>query len=133
MTKNIFTAMCCNKGIEQINFNRTLKSESFNTHLPGKIQLQENILVATYRLTTAITNKILNCLETAQAIIVDGEISFSSSAGSCNFERSTFRDEHHGHSRDLRLITNTERTLLSEILAGRKFPGFAIFLLNRKI
>ena len=60
MTKNIFTAMCCNKGIEQINFNRTLKSESFNTHLPGKIQLQENILVATYRLTTAITNKILN-------------------------------------------------------------------------
>ena len=69
--------------------------------------------MATYKFTPAIRNKILNCKETAQAITADDEISFSSSAGSCDCERSTFCDEHHGHSRDLRLITNTERRDLS--------------------
>ena len=81
--------------------------------MPGKIQLQENIPVATYKLTPTIRNKILNCKETAQAIIADDEISFSSSSGSCDCERYTFRDEHHGHSRDFRVITNTKRRGLS--------------------
>ena len=48
-----------------------------------------------YRLTPTIRNKILNYKETVQSIIVDDEISFPSSAGTCNCERSTFRDENH--------------------------------------
>ena len=107
MTKHIFTVICCNKEREQINCNRILRSDGSNTHLLGKIQLQENIPVATYKLTPTIRTKILNCKETAQAIIADDDISFSSSSGSSDCERYTFHDEHHGHSRDFRLIRNT--------------------------
>ena len=46
--------MFCDKGIEQINLNTILKFEDSITRLPGKIQLQENIPVATYRLTPTI-------------------------------------------------------------------------------
>ena len=50
-------------------------------------------------------------------MIVDDEISFSSSAETCDCERSTFRDEYHGHiiTGDLKLITNSKRrSLLSK-------------------
>ena len=70
--------------------------------------------MAKYKLTLTIRNKILNCKEAVQAIIVDDEISFSASALTCDCERSTFRDEHHGQiiTGDLKLITNTKRRSL---------------------
>ena len=115
--KSNFTVMLCNKEMEQINLNRIVKSEGSITHLTGKIQLQENIPVASYRHTTTIRNKILNYEETVQSIIVDDKISFSSSAGTCDCERSTFCDEHHNHiiTGDLSLIANTKlRSLLNK-------------------
>lgn len=71
-------------------YYRILKSKGFNTRLPGKIQLQPIISVTTYSLTPAIRNQILNYKETIQSIILDDEISFSSSAGTWDCERSTF-------------------------------------------
>ena len=70
--------------------------------------------MATCRCTPAIINKISEYKETKQSIIVDDEVSFSSSARTCNCERSTFRDENHGHiiTGDLGLITNTKRRRL---------------------
>ena len=73
--------------------------------------------MATCRCTPTIINKILEYKETVQSVIVDDEVSFSSSARTCNCERSTFRDENHGHiiRGDLGLITNTKlRRLLSK-------------------
>ena len=59
--KNIFTLVFCNKEMEQINFNIILNFEGSVTHFPGKINLQENIPVATHMVTsvTRIT-EILN-------------------------------------------------------------------------
>ena len=71
-------------------YYRILKSEGFNTQLPGKIQLQPIISVTTYSLTPALRNQILNYKETIESIILDDEISFSSSAGTWDCERSTF-------------------------------------------
>ena len=101
--------MLRNKGIEQIGLNRILKSKGSITRSSRKKQLQEHIPVAKYRLTPTIRNKILNDRETVQSIIVDDEISFSSSAGTCDYERSAFCDKNHGHviTRALRLITNS--------------------------
>ena len=50
--------MFCNNGMEQINLNKTVKYDGLITRLPGKIQLQENIPVTTYRLVQTIRNKI---------------------------------------------------------------------------
>ena len=61
-----FTLVFCNKGMEQINLNRILKFKGSVACLAGKIQLQENIFVATYRLTPTVRNKILNYKETVQ-------------------------------------------------------------------
>ena len=71
-------------------YYRILKSKGFNTRLPGKIQLQPIISVTIYSLTPAIRNQILNYKETIRSIILDDEISFSSSARTWDCERSTF-------------------------------------------
>ena len=57
---------------------------------------------------TTIRNKILNHNKAAQSVIVDDQISFSSSAGTCDYEKLSFFDEHNGHimTRNLRMITN---------------------------
>ena len=47
--KNVFSVMICYKVMEIVNLNRTLKSDGSITHLPGKVQLQENIPVSAYR------------------------------------------------------------------------------------
>ena len=106
--------MFCNKGMKQINLNSSLESKDSITCFWGKIQLQENIPVTTYRPT--IRNKNLNYKETVQSIIADGKTSFSSAAKTMHFERSTFHDKNHGHiiTGDLILITNTK---LSSILS----------------
>ena len=90
--------------LDIIDLNHVDKFRPENTHkifllarLPGKIQLQENISVAIYRLTPTIKNKILNYKGVIQPIIVDNKISFSSTAGTCCFERSAFRNKHHSH------------------------------------
>lgn len=62
--------------MKQINLNRILKSEGSLALLQGKIQLQENVPVAKYRLTSKIRHEVWNYKETAQSIIVV-EISFS--------------------------------------------------------
>ena len=54
--KNVFTVMFCNKGMEEKNLNRSLKSKGSITLLPEKIEAQENIPVATYRLTLTVRN-----------------------------------------------------------------------------
>ena len=115
--KNIFTVMFCNERREQINVNRILKSEGLLARLPGKIQLQENIPVSVYRLTSIIRNRFLNYNETLQSILVDDKISFSYSVGTCDCERSSFRDQHHGHitTGHLRLIVNTPLGILSTL------------------
>ena len=103
--------------MKQTNLNRILKSEVSVARLPRKIQLQENIAVATYNLTPTIRNKILNYKETAEAIILDDGISCSASLEKWNCERSAFCDEHYAQitAGNLRLITNTRlRSLLSE-------------------
>lgn len=48
-----------------------------------KYSFKEGISVATYRFTPTIRNKVLFHKETVQSIIVDDEISFSSSVGTC--------------------------------------------------
>ena len=69
--------------MEQINLNRIVKYDNSIIHLPETIQLQKGIPVATYKLTPTIRNKVLFHNETVQSIIVDNEISFSSSLGTC--------------------------------------------------
>ena len=64
--KKVFTVTFCNNGMEQINLNRIVKYDSFIIRLPGTIQLQKGILVATYRLTPTIRNKVLFHNETVQ-------------------------------------------------------------------
>lgn len=78
--------------------------------MPGKMQLQENVSVETYRLTPTIKNKNLNYKVTVQPISVDNKISFSSFAGTCDYERSVFCDEHHIHiiTSGLKIITNSK-------------------------
>ena len=68
--------------------------------MAGKIQLQENILVVTCRLTPTIRNKFLNYKKTVQSIIVDDEFHFFSFAGTHDCERSKFCNEHHGLKAD---------------------------------
>ena len=50
--------MFCSTGMEQINLNRILKSEGSLALLQEKIQLQENVPVVTYRLTSTIRHEI---------------------------------------------------------------------------
>ena len=52
--------MFCHKGMEQINPNRILDFESSIANISGKIQLQENIPMAKYRITLTMRNKILS-------------------------------------------------------------------------
>ena len=61
MLQKCFIVTFWNKGMGKINLNRILKSEGSITHLPRKMQLQENIHVATCWLTPAKRNKILQC------------------------------------------------------------------------
>ena len=68
--QSIFTVMFCNIKMEQINLNRIWKLDGSIAHLPEKIQLQENIPVATFRLKPIIRNKKnLNYKEAVQLII----------------------------------------------------------------
>ena len=63
-----------------------------------------------------IRNRILNCKGAVQSIIVDDEIPFSSSAGTCDCERCTFCNEKYGLiiTENLRLTANIKlRILLS--------------------
>lgn len=64
--KILSTLVFCNKGMEQISLNKILKFKGSVACLAVKIQLQENISVATYRLTPTVRNKILNFKETLQ-------------------------------------------------------------------
>ena len=64
--KILFTLVFCNKGMEKINLNKIFKFKGSVACLAGKIQIQENISVATYRVTPTVRNKILNYKETVQ-------------------------------------------------------------------
>ena len=55
--KNIFTLMF-NKAMEEMNLHRILKSKGSTGRLPGKIQLQESISEAIFRLAPTIRKKI---------------------------------------------------------------------------
>ena len=54
--------------------------------------------------------------DAVQSIIVDNEITFSSSARTCDYETCTFCDENHGHIiiRDLRLTKLRSLLILSK-------------------
>lgn len=64
---------------------------------PGKLQLQKNNSEATQNLTLTIKYEIWNYKETSQSVFVDDEALCSASAGTCDCEDSSFRDEDHGH------------------------------------
>lgn len=78
--------------------------------MPGKMQLQEDVSVETCRITPTIKDKNLNYKVTVQPISVDNKISISSFAGTCDYERSVFCDEHHSHiiTSGFKIITNSK-------------------------
>ena len=113
-SKNTFTAVFCNKGMDQLNLNRIFKSNVSIAHLSRKIQVQVNVPLPTCRLTPTIRNNISNYKETVQPVILHDKVSFFS-APTHHLDiillLHIFLLSDHFITGDSILITNTKQAL----------------------
>ena len=117
--KNVITINFVNKGIDDIRLNKILKSDEVIALLPSDLKGEEDIPIATMKLSPPIRNKILNYRETVSSldVVVDDEVSFVRNLQSCECEHSEFCDPHHKHviTGDLRVVSNPKlRKLLTK-------------------
>ena len=117
--QNVITINFVNKGIDDIHLNKILKSSEVIAALPTKLKGENDIPVATMKLSPPIRNKILNYKETVSSldIVVDDDVSFVRNLPSCECENSEFCDPHHQHviTGDLRVVSNQKlRKLLTK-------------------
>ena len=117
--KNVITINFVNKGIDDIRLNKILKSDEVIALLPSDLKGEEDIPIATMKLSPPIRNKILNYRETVSSldVVVDDEVSFVRNLPSCECEHSEFCDPHHKHviTGDLRVVSNPKlRKLLTK-------------------
>ena len=96
-----------------------MKSDEVVTLLPADLKGEEDIPIATMKLSPPIRSKILNYRETVSSldVVVDDEVSFVRGLPSSEYEHSEFCDPHHKHviTGDLRVVSNPKlRKLLTK-------------------
>ena len=89
-----------------------MKSDEVVALLPADLKGEEDIPIATMKLSPPIRSKILNYRETVSSldVVVDDEVSFVHGLPSCECEHSEFCDPHHKHviTGDLRVVSNAK-------------------------
>ena len=114
--KNICVLSFVNKGLEEINLSKIVRSQEVIDLLPEKLRSEEEIPMITYKLRNPIRNKIFNYKETVQSIkFENGEVSLDQYL--CECSGSELCDSHHQHiiTGDLRIVESGKlRSLLTK-------------------
>ena len=111
--KNVCVIFYENKGLDDIDLSRLLKSPDVIVELPHALRTEENQPRITYKLGPSIRNKIFNYKETVESIYFDN----TNEVSICECHNSPFRDADHNHvlTGDLRIIEHAKlRRLLTK-------------------